>query len=375
MEPDDLAVHDLSELRAALVAVDYTTERLRSLLSIREPVEAVLANTGRYSYFFANRLARLDAPVAVLFQLFFLSARVPMARLELLPPRLVSLLWSLGLVASPADAPDHVRGVVNVTEFEGRHFLSDPLFENRSGELVVDFPPDGCMPPHASSLELFRALRPLPAARSFLDVGCGSGCQSILLGGGAVRVTGFDVSPRAVGFARTNAMLNGIDATYVVADCESFRTDEPYDRVAFNAPDSETAFAFLNSGVDRLLTHDGEVFVWFTHEVTAIDGSVDNALRGRIDGVDRLHVEICLNADSPFALSRDMVRAHKLPAGTLLIKHSTEAGSYFDGLAKRQVVEVVSAVLSVQRREAGGGDVPPASSSLLAPAPRAVPDR
>ena len=236
MEPDDLAVHDLSELRAALVAVDNTTERLRSLLSIREPVEAVLANTGRYSYFFANRLARLDAPVAVLFQLFFLSARVPVARLELLPPRLVSLLWSLGIVASPADAPDHVRGVVNVTEFEGRYFLSDPLFENRSGELIVDFPPDWCMPPHASSLELFRALRPLPAARSFLDVGCGSGCQSILLGRGAVRVSGFDVSPRAVGIARANAMLNRIDATYVVADCESFRTDEPFDRVAFNAP-------------------------------------------------------------------------------------------------------------------------------------------
>ena len=37
MEPDDLAVHDLSELRAALVAVDYTTERLRSLLSIGNP--------------------------------------------------------------------------------------------------------------------------------------------------------------------------------------------------------------------------------------------------------------------------------------------------------------------------------------------------
>ena len=212
------------------------------------------------------------------------------------------------------------------------------------------------MPPHASSLELFRALRPLPAARSFLDVGCGSGCQSILLGGGAVRATGFDVSPRAVGFAHANAMLNGIDATYVLADCESFRTDEPFDRVAFNAP-RETAFAFLNSGVDRLLTHDGEVFVWFTHEVTAIDGSLDNALRSRVGAVDRLHVEISLNADSPFALSREMVRARKLPADTLLINHPAEAGSYFDGLAKRQVVEVVSAVLSVQRREAGGGDV------------------
>jgi len=294
--------------------------------------------------------------------LFFLSARVPMARLELLPPRLVSLLWSLGLVASPADAPGRVRGVVNLTEFEGRHFLSDPLFENRSGELVVDFPPDGCMPPHASSLELFRALRPLPAARSFLDAGCGSGCQSILLGGGAARVTGFDVSPRAVGFARTNAMLNGIDAAYVVADCESFRTSEPYDRVAFNAPDSETALAFLNSGVDRLLTRDGEAFVWFTHEVTAIDGSVENALRGRVDAADRLHIEVSLNTESPFALSRDMVRDHKLPADTLLINHPAEAGSYFDGLATRRVVEVVSAVLSVQRREAGGGDVPPVGS-------------
>ena len=129
MEPDDLAVHDLSELRAALVAVDYTTERLRSLLSIGEPVEAVLANTGRYSYFFANRLA--------------------------------------------------------------------------------------------------------------------------------------------------------------VADCESFRTDEPFDRVAFNAP-SETAFAFLNSGVDRLLTHDGEVFVWFTHEVT-VGLQCRGLLHGIVTHVDGLH--------------------------------------------------------------------------------------
>ena len=60
-------------------------------------------------------------------------------------------------------------------------------------------------------------------------------------------------------------------------------------------------------------------------EVTAIDRIGGQRPPEPVDGVDRLHIEISLNTDSPFALSRDMVRAHKLPADTLLIKHPAEA--------------------------------------------------
>jgi ribosomal protein L11 methylase PrmA len=103
-------------------------------------------------------------------------------------------------------------------------------------DIVVHDTTGRCMPPHASSLELLGQLRSPADGTSFLDVGCGSGCQSVLFAPDTATVEGFDPGARQVSFARANAVLNGVTATYTVDRWETFAPAEGFAHVAFNTP-------------------------------------------------------------------------------------------------------------------------------------------
>jgi SAM-dependent methyltransferase len=206
------------------------------------------------------------------------------------------------------------------------------------------------MPPHASSLELFGVLREPVRPGGLLDIGCGSGCQSILLAAGYERVRGFDPGPAAVGFARANALINGVDAVYTRDRWETFRSEERFDHIVFNAPGWSAAFDFVNSGLDALLEEDGCAQIWVTCQVLASEGSLEGAVRDRVHDLDTWQVETVRHANSPFSLSPENVRARRLPFGTLVVDDPSQAEAFFQDLEAREVVEIVSATLTVSRR-------------------------
>lgn len=337
---------DWKIFRSLLRRCGYTTDAIRNLLGLRESVEEMLADTGRCSFIYIDELAEIDTPASILAQLFMLCGWVPAAKLDHLDPELSSLLWRLGLIEPVTEDPRFVHGVVALTEFAQCYFLSDALFENKSGDFVVHGGGDRCMPPHASSLELLAGLRRPPLARSFLDIGCGTGCQSILFASEYERVTGFDPSPRSVGFARINSLMNGARSAYQICTWESFEDADPYDHVVFNAPDCHSAFEFINSGIAKVLAGRGLAQVGLTCEVTQDDGSFEGTLRRRIRNPDNFHLETLVNAGSPFAISPEFVRARRLPQRTLLVSHPADEEAYVQGLIERRVIEVVSATLS-----------------------------
>ncbi len=337
---------DLAEMRELLVATGYTTEGIRALAQIDDPVKDILANRGRYSFFYEENLAKLDAPAAVVGQLFLFGRPVPASRLELLPRRLCDLLQARRFLATTAR--NEITARVAITEFRGRYFLSDVLFEYVAGAFVpLSSAP--CMPPHASSLELADELETLPPAGSLLDVGCGSGVQSILFAHRYQRLAGLDLDPKSVDFARANATLNRADVRYVVADCTSYRDEAPYEHVSVNIP-AEVTLAFLETGLEPVLAPGGLCKMWASFEVAASERTLQGLLEKRLSTYSRYHVVIEEKPQSPFALSRAQLQRGLMPRSTLLVDHPSQWPGYIGRLRAKRIVEVTTAILTITRK-------------------------
>jgi SAM-dependent methyltransferase len=312
-------------------------------------VKTILSNTGRYSLYCLEELESIDGPAAVIAQLFLFGGRASAKRCGQLPQALLSLLHDCALVEVLPDARGELRGTVSITEVEGRYFLSDKLFDNPGrGEFVFHGDPARCMPPHASSLELLARLSTPPGARSFLDVGTGSGCQSILRAQHYERVTGFDISARSVEFACANATLNGVKVSYSVADLRAFAEGAPYDHIAFNG-ETEDAFTFINESMEGLLSLAGTAQIWTQIPVTLAQGSIDGTLRERLRAYGELAIDVAA-IDMPFSLSREELQARRLPDDSLLISHPSEREAFFSRLEQAGVLEIVPVVLTIRRR-------------------------
>ncbi|RKN07605.1 methyltransferase [Streptomyces radicis] len=328
----------------------YTTEAVRNVLEVREPAEAVLADVGRYSLFYMGALKRSESPVAVIARLFLFCGHVPAVDLDRTDPELAALLWRLGLVEQVAGDEPLVRATVALVELRSNYFISDKLFENAPGGFTVHDGSSGCMPPHASSVELLSGLKKPAAARSFLDVGCGSGCQSVVFASDYECVAGFDVDERAVEFAQVNAAINGLSGRYEVSSWESFRADRLYDHIVFNSPDPSVAFDFIGRGLEGMLSRAGHAQVWLNCEVGAEDQSLEHVLLRSIENPERFDMESQENANSPFSVGADFIRSRKFPEHTLLVSHPGERASYMRDLVERGVREIVSVILTIRLR-------------------------
>ena len=137
---------------------------------------------------------------------------------ELLGPTLLHDLQELGALSDTGRA-DTVRGIrseILVVPYRGRIYLSDAL--RNSG--AADFCYLGRASFAATDLaldELFRL--PADPSRRVLDLGCGPAVAGLALSDSAAEVVVSDIAPRAVRFARLNALLNAIDnAVAVVSD-------------------------------------------------------------------------------------------------------------------------------------------------------------
>jgi hypothetical protein len=87
---------------------------------------------------------------------------------------------------------------------------------------------------------------------SALDLCTGSGGVALLAAQSCERVTGCDINPRAINFARFNALLNGVgNCTFVVGDLYDPVAGEQFDLITANPPYVPTP------GADPVLYRDG----------------------------------------------------------------------------------------------------------------------
>jgi len=135
-----------------------------------------------------------------------------------------------------------VKARVALEPYEGLVLATDPRAGRTTHDHVLGLTP---------SARIVAALTPRPQVDACLDVGCGSGVQSLLAARHSARVVGVDVNERALKLARLNAELNEIDnVEWRHGDLFAPVTGERFDLVVSNPP-------FIVSPGRELLYRDG----------------------------------------------------------------------------------------------------------------------
>jgi len=228
------------ELRRLLEAAGYTAEAIPRALGLDG---AFTRETAEIPYYV--RLLPAGAAISALVKLFLLD--VPVARDEAeaaLGPLGVQRAARLGVVEADGE---EVRGLVDLVPREELLVCSDRFRDDR----LPDRPDHVYGPtPPTRALASLTVRRPVSRA---LDLGTGSGIQAILAAAHAERVVGADVNPRALRFARFNAIANGV-SNLDLREGDLFEPveGERFDLVVCNPPyliAPSEGYAFRDSGV------------------------------------------------------------------------------------------------------------------------------
>ena len=222
-------------LRAAIVAAGFATTQVPELVG-----EPGLPPVSRLPL----AMSRLpdEGPLSVLVRLFVLGVPVRRAEAEAaLRPLPLARAGRMGLVRVQDDL---VHAPVRILQFDGFAIAADaPESSSMSSDHV--------MAVSGSSMFLSHLTIRTPVAAA-LDVGTGTGVQALLASRHADRVVGTDPNPRALRFARFNALLNDVDSVEF-REGSLFEPvgDERFDLIVSNppfvvSPDSE--YLYRDSG-------------------------------------------------------------------------------------------------------------------------------
>lgn len=213
-------VDGIGLLRAALVDAGYTADAVRESL-------ATEAAAGRDSAELPLYLHMLEGggTLATLIKLFLLDLEVTAADAEEALPELVDRLCEMGVVERRGDA---VKALVEIVPTEHLYLSCDKFQrELERGDHVL-----GVSAP--ARVLAWLTVR-TPVARA-LDLGTGNGHQALIASRHADEVTALDINPRALRFARFNALLN--DAVIDFREGNLFEPveGETFDLIVSNPP-------------------------------------------------------------------------------------------------------------------------------------------
>lgn len=223
-----------SALRADLEAARYCVDQLDALWGAA--AEAALQRGNRVP---AQRaLAASAAPAAVLARAFVLGETVDAVELAAALPALgVDGAVALGLVEQSAD---RVRPLVDLRpySFVDPHGAGEWWIASDLGELATGgaLRVDHVLGVGGASTTL-AALQFPDDVDTVLDLGTGCGIQALHARRFARRVVATDISERALGFARLNAELNGLDGIeFRLGSLYEPVAGERFDRIVSNPP-------------------------------------------------------------------------------------------------------------------------------------------
>ncbi|MCW2604748.1 MAG: methyltransferase [Pseudonocardiales bacterium] len=241
-----LTARDALELRAALIASDYTVEGVGLALGL-----VGQAALDRSDLSGAARAIEEDSRCATLLRIFVLGRDAPDADVDAaLAPLGLARAGDLGLI-EPA-GPGRTRAALDLRPYgegDGAGSLpgATPLGPDTAGswwvlsDLGSDARPDRALRPDhvlgigAAALTLAQATPRTRVARA-LDVGTGCGIQALHLSQHADVVVATDMSARAVALAQATAALNGLAWEVRQGDLLEPVRGEQFDLIVANPP-------------------------------------------------------------------------------------------------------------------------------------------
>ena len=229
VEPPVSDPHLIDALRADLESARYDVGHLAEVLG--PMAVAALDRENGLPAVLAARVS--DDPAAVLARLLTLGDPVPHALAGAALPRLgVEGATRLGLVTSDGDL---ASGAIDLRPIEGggrAWWLASDRDSSTTGRPVE---PDHVLGLGGASRTLAELTVRTPTGRA-LDLGTGCGVQALTLSTHAGQVTGTDISPRALAYARFNAALNGVSVDWREGSMLEPVAGERFDLVVSNPP-------------------------------------------------------------------------------------------------------------------------------------------
>ncbi|MFC9678289.1 methyltransferase [Streptomyces sp. NPDC056948] len=359
----------LRGLSDELSAHGFTSDSAASLLGAAGDTD-LLRNSALYSLWSRHRVNELAADSAgVLTELFVRNGEIAPAVYEQRISRtLRSAFDALELVQ---DAGGKITARASISPLGSAYYLSDRLFECRAesdGYPVMakkaegDFDP--VMPPHASTLLLLQ--NTAPRGNRLLDVGTGCGVLALHRSDRHASVAGMDIDPRAVAYARLNALIAGREAAFEVGDFRAGLEEfGPVDHVLFNAPgrasgtadqsgetpvlDASDLVKDVVASLPKALAAPGGlaeilVIVPVPHRLQGAEGVVAEWLGGLTPLAGLKVAEV---ADSALSVPADAIDRLRIQPGCLLADDRASAESLVRSLKRAGIRNVAPAIVSI----------------------------
>ena len=221
--PRPIAKDAAARLRSYFEEAGYTETGLASRVSLAEFVSAETRKLPR-------QLERTSEPSPgnILIRLFWLGLEQPREGVaEVIPEDVLTILLESGLVkaAGPAIVPQVAFWPVAKFLIASDHYSA---FKKGRRDLVLW--------PNPTTYTLWRyAIR--DRFRAVLDLGTGNGIISLLAAINSDTVVATDLNPRAIEFARFNAILNGVaNMETLLGDCFEPVSGRTFDQILANPP-------------------------------------------------------------------------------------------------------------------------------------------
>ena len=230
-------------LRERLVAIGFGPDRAAALFGLADVADVRASRTAYYD----ELVLPHDAAGA--------AARFFVLHEPQTEDELRAWLGDAGLdllreMATLVSVDGRLRSLVSATWFAGALIFADARAYNTlwPSEPFRDY----VMPPGGDSVGLER-VAPRARRNAALDICCGAGAQTLAVAAYSKHVTGVDVNPRALRFARFNAAVNRIEhAAFVLSDVYEALGEARFDTIVANPP-----FVPWPSNEDELLYRGG----------------------------------------------------------------------------------------------------------------------
>jgi carbamoyltransferase len=209
------------DLARALASAGYREAEARQLLGVVELSQLMPEDVPAYF----QRCQVYGGPLALWVCLWQLHQRVPRPEVEALVS--VEGLLKAGFLLEPE--PGILEADVDLTPCEGVYVFTDQQLARRPV-------PDRVYQLGIDSLVLAR-VTPHSSGRA-LDLCTGSGIQALVAARSYESVIGVDLNPKALGYARINAQLNGLAARcrFIEGDLYAAVKGERYELITANPP-------------------------------------------------------------------------------------------------------------------------------------------
>ncbi|MBU0573394.1 MAG: methyltransferase [Candidatus Margulisbacteria bacterium] len=216
-------------LRKILEENDFTASGIRRAFGVRNKYQINLLDIPTSSYFAQH----LDSGLSILFLLFILEEEMPRSKiLKFFGHRELNIFQQLNLLSISKRS---VRARVSLEPVEDLIIATDLRYTGRP-ERKNDVYYIGLDTIFLRSAIPKQKLNKLKTSR-ILDICTGSGIQSLLLSKYCNSTLGIDINPRALNFARFNALLNGKkNVKFVLGDLFNAANRERFDLIVANPP-------------------------------------------------------------------------------------------------------------------------------------------